>query len=315
MSRRPGRTMRRTMTCRAMRSTPARRWLALAMVLMLGLGHAQNGVCRDELEQAARDVGSSPAQVATALVRAAFEALEPAYPQRRSAREWSDANAAWLDRRGWLPDGWTEEELDAEAWAALLARLQAPYGVEPRPVSGDADAETLLAEAEAALAAGANAVRPLALVATEDGDQSEVAFLSVLWNWTPYPRLLLFPPGDAALDEDGSPSGVVREMGTCAWRPSAWLSTSEDAAADYYFGNVNAGIRLVGTDRNPLRRDVPAGEERTVLRYEWDAMDGSSVAAVEFTGPGPGLGQVVGLLSSVRTNLGVFDIGHYLALP
>jgi hypothetical protein len=292
-----------------------RRCIVLALLVALGLGHAQDAVCLDRLDEAARGAGSQPPRVASALARAAFEALEPAYPQRRGAREWSDANAAWLDRRGWLPDGWNEDELDADAWAALLAELQEPYGVDPRPVSGEADAETLLAEAEAALAAGANAVRPLALVATEDGGQSEVAFLSVLWNWTPYPRLLLFPPGDAGLDEDGSPSSVVREMGTCAWRPTAWMATSEDAAADYYFGNVNAGIRLVATDRNPLRRDVPSGEERTVLRYEWDAMDGSSVAAVEFTGPGPGLGQVVGLLSSVRTNLGVFDIGHYLALP
>lgn len=291
------------------------RSLAIVATLALGSAWAQQGACAGELERAAQRSDGAPARVATALARAAFDALEPAFPQRSEPGAWDDRNAAWLDRRGWLPDGWSEEQLSPDAWSALLAGLQAPYGREPRPVSGASDTGTLTAEAEAALAAGASAVRPLALVAMEEDHQQVVAFNVVLWNWSPYPRLLLFPPGGVRIDGDGRPNGGLRALGTCAWSPDAWMTTNEDAAADYYFGNVDAGIRVVATDRDPSRRDVPTGQEREVLRYEWDGVRGASVAAVEFTGPGPGLGQVLGLLGSVRTNLGVFEMGHYLALP
>jgi len=144
-----------------------------------------------------------------------------------------------------------------------------------------------------------------------------VAFTAVLWNWTPFPRLLLFPPGDApaTISEDGRPSDVLTRLGTCAWRPSAWMTANEDAVADYYFGNVDAGIRIVATDRSVQRRDVPRGDERTVLRFAWDELDGAEVAAVEFTGPGPGVSQVVSLLTRVRTNLGLLDVQRYLAFP
>ena len=287
------------------------------LLMALTIAAAQPAICGDALTHAASTAGGTPARVATAVARAAFGALEPAFPQRRSPREWHDANATWLDRRRLLPSGWNESELDPDAWAALLAGLQRPYGVEPRGTSGATDADTLIQEAAAALQAGADAVRPLALIGTKPDDRDAVAFTAVLWNWTPFPRLLLFPPGDApaTISEDGRPSDVLTRLGTCAWRPSAWMTANEDAVADYYFGNVDAGIRIVATDRSVQRRDVPRGDERTVLRFAWDELDGAEVAAVEFTGPGPGVSQVVSLLTRVRTNLGLLDVQRYLAFP
>ena len=278
---------------------------------------AQPSICGDALTHAASSTDGTPARVATAVARAAFGALEPAFPQRRSPRAWDDANATWLDRRRLLPSGWNESELDPGAWAALLAALQRPYGVEPRGTSGATDVDTLTQEAAAALQASAEAVRPLALIGTKPNDRDEVAFTAVLWNWTPFPRLLLFPPGDApaTISEDGRPSDALALLGTCAWRPRAWMIASEDAVADYYFGNVDAGIRIVATDRSVQRRDVPRGDERSVLRFDWDDLGGAEVAAVEFTGPGPGVSEIVSLLTQVRTNLGLFDVQRYLAFP
>jgi hypothetical protein len=292
----------------------ARRLATVAVLALFGSAWAQDRACVDELDAAAIGA-SSPPRIATAVVRAAFEALEPAYPVRRGEGSWSDPNAAWLHRRGVLPGGWNEEALSPEAWAALLARLQVPYDVEPRPVSGGADRDTLVAEAAEALAAGADATRPLAMLAHAPGEPARVAFAGVTWNWTPHPRLLLHRPDGMRLEARGAPEEALARLGTCAWRPTAWVATNLDAAEDYYFGNVDAGLVVLATDEDVVRREVPAGEERTVLRFAWPPLDGAEVASLEFTGPGPGAGEAIGLLARMRTNLGMFDLRHYLAFP
>ncbi len=284
---------------------------------VLSVAGAQPSICGDEFAEAASSTDGTPAHVATAVARVAFAALEPAFPQRRAPREWNDANATWLDRRGWLPGGWSETELTPDAWTELLAGLQRPYGVDPRGTSGATDPATLTDEAAVALQAGVDATRPLALIGTKPGDREDVSFTAVLWNWTPFPRLLLFRPGDASvtISDDGRPGEALARLGTCAWRPGAWMIAGEDAIADYYFGNVDSGIRIVATDRSVERRDVPRGDERSVLRFVWDGLGNAEVAAVEFTGPGPGVSQIASLLTKVRTNLGLFDVQRYLAFP
>ncbi|MEX2502666.1 MAG: hypothetical protein WD336_09835, partial [Trueperaceae bacterium] len=263
-----------------------------------------------------------PAHAATALVRAAVHALEPAYPATRDAAGWSDPNAAWLERRRLLPAGWDEDRLTPEAWAELLRLLQEPYGVTPRTPSGEVDVATLVEEASVALAAGANAVRPLAIVATEPNDRIRVAFVTVIWNWTPHPRLLAYRADGWSLGEDREVGPVLDRIATCAWRPSAWMTTDADSAASYYTGASDAGLRVVGTDRDGTaqrpdraRYDVPDEERIATLRFEVPDLNGARVASLEFVGGGPGVAEVLGLLTSVRTNLGLFDVGHYLAIP
>jgi hypothetical protein len=287
----------------------------LLVALIVGAAAGQEAVCRDRLERAAERVGSPPDRIATAVVRAAFEALEPAYPARRGEGTWSDPNAAWLHRRGVLPDGWREDRLDVDAWRALLARLQEPYGVEPREVSGRLDRATLVREATAALAAGADAVRPLAMFAYAKGDRTEVEFAGVIWNWTPHPRLLLFRPDDLRMTEEGRPGPALQELGTCAWRSTGWVAANIDAAVRYYFGNVESGLIVLATDRDVVRREVPRGEERTVLRFDWPPLEGAEIASLEFTGPGPGISEGISLLTQLRTNLGLFDLREYMVIP
>jgi hypothetical protein len=284
------------------------------VLALVGPAWAQERACTSELDAAA--IGAtSPPRIATAVVRTAFEALEPAYPVRRGEGSWSDPNAAWLHRRGVLPSGWSEEALSRDAWSALLARLQEPYGVSPRPVSGGTDRDTLVAEAAEALAAGADATRPLAMLAHAPGEPTRVAFAGVTWNWTPHPRLILHRPDGLRMQRRGTPEEALARLGTCAWRPTAWVATNLDAAETYYFGNVDAGLIVLATNEDVVRREVPRGEERTVLRFDWVPLEGADVASLEFTGPGPGAGEAIGLLTRMRTNLGVFDLRRYLAFP
>ncbi len=291
--------------------------LGVATLAGLGQGSAQAHPCAPALTRAATGA-ASPARAATAIVRAATERLEPAYPATRSGAAWTDPNAAWLDRRGRLPAGWDEERLTAEAWGELLRTLQEPYGVTPRTPSGGTEIETLILEAGAALAAGADAVRPLAIVATEPNDRGSVAFVTVIWNWTPHPRLLTYRADGWSLGEDRDPAPVLDRIATCAWRPTAWMTTDANSAAAYYTGASDAGLRVVGTDADDgtrTRYDVPDDQRIATLRFEAAELDGARVASIEFSGGGPGVAEVLGLLTSVRTNLGLFDVGYYLSFP
>ena len=286
-----------------------------ALFLLAGAAHAQ-AVCTEEL-QAARPQDAPPVRVATALARTALEVIEPALPASRSAsREWDDPHAEFLQRRGYLPEGWDEEaELTGERWAALLARLQTPYHVEPLDLSGETDPETLAEETGRVLDEVASAVRPLALIGTAPGDRQTVVFAGVIWNWTPYPRLLIFDPADLTFGSDGEIGSVLTDLGTCAWQPRAYLATDAETAAGYYLGSTEAEMRLLATDRGHVGEMVPAEQERATLAYDTEPLQGARVASIGFTGPGPSVGQVAGLLASVRTNLGVFEMGHYLAFP
>lgn len=137
----------------------------------------------------------------------------------------------------------------------------------------------------------------------------------MIWNWTPHPRLLVYRPDGMRLNDDGAPEEALQQLGSCAWRPSAWIATSLDAAEDYYFGNVDAGLIVLAMDDDVVRREVPRGEERSVMRFAWPPLEGAGIASLEFTGPGPGAGEAIGLLTRMRTNLGVFDLRRYLAFP
>jgi hypothetical protein len=142
-----------------------------------------------------------------------------------------------------------------------------------------------------------------------------VAFAGVTWNWTPHPRLILHRPDGLRMQRRGTPEEALARLGTCAWRPTAWVATNLDAAETYYFGNVDAGLIVLATNEDVVRREVPRGEERTVLRFDWVPLEGADVASLELTGPGPGAGEAIGLLTRMRTNLGVFDLRRYLAFP
>ena len=286
-------------------------------VLSAGTAQAQaQEVCAQEL-RAAIPEGAPPVRVATALVRTALAAIEPALPtDRGTSQEWADPNAAWLQRRGFLPNDWDEDaELTPDAWAGLLANLQTPYGVEPREVSGETDPDALLNDVARVLEAVASAVRPLALVATEPGNRQALVFAGVIWNWTPYPRLLVFDPAELSFGEDGSLEPLLAELGTCAWSPTAYMATNADAAAEFYLGNSEATVRILATDEGPVGEAVERDAQRDLLAFRHPALEGAQVASIGFEGAGPSVAQVTGLLASVRTNLGAFDIGRYLAFP
>lgn len=292
----------------------SRRLLMVLAVSLAGLGWAQ--VCESELRTAI-SMDAPPQRVATALARAAAAAIEPALPDRiEVSSAWDDPNAEWLARHGLLPKGWNEDAPPtAKLWSKLLANLQVPYRVTPRELSGEVDAETLLSETQAVLQRVASSVRPLALVATRPGQRHEVVSVSVIWNWSPWPRLLIFEPSDLDLGAEDDIAEVLIRVGTCAWRPRAYFRTDLNSAADFYLGNANAQVRLLATDLGHSWELVPDDQEETMFAFEGDMLTGASIAAVGFEGPGPSTWQVVKFLTTAQSNVGAFDLPYYMALP
>jgi hypothetical protein len=166
-------------------------------------------------------------------------------------------------------------------------------------------------EAARALERVADAVRPLPVFAV-DGD-GRVTLFVVLWNWTPYPRLLVFraPAGMALGDGDDSAARaapVLAALGGCALRFHGFAYASEEVALRLFVDQGGAStLRLLGSDP-PLPR-VPAeyaGDDVVaVLRFEHPELAGADVVSVAIEGPSLGAGSAFVVLANVRTNLGL----------
>lgn len=279
-----------------------------------GSAQAQEPVCAQVFASAIERVeGDSMPRVATAVARAAYEALEPAMPARRAARAFDDRNARWLDERGLLPDTWRTDRLDGDSWTALLGRLQTPYGLTARTFETPQTPDDAVRDAQAALTRGAREVRPLGLIATASGNPDRVSFTAAIWNWSPHPRLLIFR--DTLRDLDAGPEAVAATIGTCAWSPHHYLLGDESSVRSYYLGSVDTEMIVLATDRSGQVQAVARDEQVDVLAMTAPQARGADVVAVGFAGPGPAVTEVVGLLTSVRTNIGLLDIPRYLAIP
>lgn len=288
--------------------------LALGLLWTSGFSQAQEALCGPAFESAVTGIPESDmSRIATAVARAAYEALEPATPARRATRDLSDRNARWMDERGLLPEPWDEDRLTGDVWTSLLASLQTPYGLNARRFDAPETPEAAVRDAQTALARGAREVRPLGLIATASNDRERVSFTAVIWNWTPHPRLLIFRDTLRSL-ADG-PEAVAASIGTCAWSPQHYLLGDEASVRNYYLGNVDTEMIILATDRSGRVQAVPRAEQVNVLALTAPQTRDADVVAVGFAGPGPAVTEVVGLLTTVRTNIGLLDIPRYLAIP
>ena len=301
-----------------------RRLLVLAVAALLGSAAAQ--VCTAELQRALPGPDATPGQAAAALFAEAVHRIEPAWPALRGgdgpvAGAGAAAEAVtYLYRRRLLPEGWTPEGHTSADWVAMWTDFAAAYRVAPPAMTG-ADVATMLDEAARALERVADAVRPLPVFAIDDAGR--VTLFVVLWNWTPYPRLLVFrtPPGTALAAGEGSEAmaaPVLAALGGCALRFEGFAYAREDVALRLFVDQGGTStLRLLGSDP-PLAR-APAVFEGddvvAVLRFEHPALDGSDVLSVAIEGPSLGVGSALLVLANVRTNLGLPGVMRALALP
>ena len=297
------------------------RWLVLAAVLLLSWSTAQ--VCEPEL-RAAVPPGASDGQAAAALLARAVQLIEPAYPELRAgngplAGAGPAAEAVtYLHRRRLLPDGWTPEGHGPAAWAAMLARFTDGYRA-PAPEAG-AGRDAMVAEAARALQSVADAVRPVVVFAVDD--QERLVLFLVVWNWTPFPRLLVWRPRpelrlEAAAGGSGERAApLLAAMSSCALRFHHFLFAREEQALRLFLDQGESSFEVLASDPpRDLARMIDPDEVVDLLTFRSPLLAGVEVLSGGVVGPNPGFGAVLGVLLSARTNLSLEVALRALAIP
>jgi len=305
-----------------------RRLAGLAVVLALlataGWAAAADGVCEPQLRRALPLPGVSDGVVAVELLAEAVRQVEPALRPWRNpgapipAGERGAEAARFVASVGLLPDGWSLETHDLDAWQAMQARFAGWYRATPARVQGGGR-EGMLSDMAATLGAVSAALRPLVVFATGPGDA--VTFFAVIWNWTPQPRLLLFEPapglrlGEGRGHERAEP--VLAAMSGCALRFERFAYAPEDLAIGLFGQQGESIFRVVASD--PPDAGLPAvfGAERLmdVFRFDDPALAGVRVLSGGVEGPSIGAGTVLRLLGAVRTNINLDGIFFHTAFP
>ena len=165
------------------------------------------------------------------------------------------------------------------------------------------------------LARVSDTIRPAALLATDPANGGRTVFWAIIWNWTIYPRLLVLRPSGDALAQ---PNEILPRLSNCAVDISAYISAPQDTAQRLFLTHNSSRMYLVaakpGSDSGwPL--EVPPGNELEAFVYRMPGLRGIDVYAAVFDGPSVGFGTLVGMLPRIRTNISVFNLGHYLATP
>jgi hypothetical protein len=304
------------------------RMRAVVLTCLLSLAPlAWAQVCVEELRRALPAGDATPGQIAASLLARAVQLVEPALPSLRDGSGPVDGAGGaaeavtYLHQRRLLPSGWTPEAHSPEGWSAMLAGFAGGYRVDAPAVTG-ADRETMLDEVARTLEAVADAVRPLPVFAVDA--QRRVTFFAVIWNWTPFPRLLLFrPPADLTLAGDGrTPSEeaaapVLEALSGCALSFDRFVYADEAAALRLFVAQGASTLRVLGTEPDGGGAPEAFGPDDVVaaLTFRAPELGGVRVLSASIEGPSPGFGAVLGVLLQVRTNVGLEGALRSLALP
>jgi hypothetical protein len=299
--------------------------LLLALLLVPGsiAAAGETGTCRTELTQLAEGLpadmplGSFAAQ----LLAGAVQLVEPALPPWRwNARvplaetEAGYGAVKYLVERDLIPDEWRASGLTPELWRAMLDGFLGWYGLAPlEAAEREFSRQRVLDDLTAVLDLVSAAVRPVAIIASDAG--TDVAFVGVMWNWTVYPRLLVWR-GDRLSLHDG-PAALLPQISNCAVQVERFALAPVETAWELFTGSGDATMFVLGSE--PARRHWPlAVEQADVLDYLlFDAADvrGLSVYAAAFDGQELGFSAILKLLARVRTNVSPTAILGFLSVP
>jgi hypothetical protein len=157
------------------------------------------------------------------------------------------------------------------------------------------------------------AVRPVAIIASDGG--SQVAFVGVMWNWTVYPRLLVWR-GDRLSLEDG-PLGLLPLISNCAVQVERFALAPVETAWNLFMGAGDATMLVLGSE--PARRVGPLVVEQPevfdYLTFNAAEVRGLTVYAAAFDGQELGFGSILKLVTQVRTNVAPTAIMSFLSTP
>ncbi len=303
---------------------PGRLAAALLLLALAPLAVAQ--VCRAELTGAlpsgALDAPATGVDAALVL-RRAVQLVEPALPPLKRVGDVgldidhpAYAAVEYLRGRGLLPATWGPDELSGDAWREMNGRFLAWYRLDGPLPDAPATVGDLVDDMSATLQRVGQAVRPAALLAWDPDDDDRLSFWAIIWNWTVYPRLLVFRP-DPRVGLQGSPRDVLPHLGNCAVSVSAYITAPEDTAKSLFLAHNDSRMYVVASqpDDGAWPLEVPQGRELEAFAFALPELEGAQVYAAVFDGPEVGFGTILGLMTRVRTNLSPAGFLSHMQTP
>ena len=256
---------------------------------------------------------------------AAVQLLEPALPRSLVTAGIELPNEhphyedlLYLRERRVLPRGVGADPLGPEAWQAALDVVASWYDL-PGVAAGDPqDEATVAADLGALFEQARRAVRPAALIAWQPEDRTQLAFQGMVWNWSAYPRLIVWrvDPDDDRVGTDLR--AMARALGTCAYEVNAYVAASAPVARDLFLAENRARMYIVGSEPDlpgAWPAEVPAGEEVDVFAFSHPLVAPVDAYSAVFVGDAAPVLTMARLLPRVRTNLSPIGLARLLALP
>ena len=315
--------VRRGIACR-----PANGWwrsLGLCVGLVLGVAgsaHASSSVCSFAPEALRDDALVGP--VAVQAVADALRTLEPSLPRTRriggaveNLDDTVERDVRYLAERGLLPPAFDPTAFDESSWQVLVEALLAGYGLPPLHVEERLTAEALETDLDAVVSRILAVIRPVVLLAWDPEDEQRIAFVGLVLNWSPYPRLVVMRPPDGWTMRDGGRE-LAGRVTLCGVSVRDWVSAPAPVARALFFQHADdAPMYLVGSDpeRDGWPYRVPTGEEVDVFAFEHPEVADLERFSAVFASEPLGIAQVVRLLPQVRTNLSPVGLLRAMQTP
>jgi hypothetical protein len=292
------------------------------LALVVALPWAAAGTCLADIAATAVH-GDDVARVALSGLAQTVRSLEPAFPRTVAASrlpvEPGDPlrdDVRYLRERNLTPRDLSLDTFDRATWQRLLDALTGWYGLPPRPVGPADSPAAVLADLEAAATRIVSAVRPVALLAWDPADDRRLAFVGLIWNWSPYPRLIVWrPPPGWSMDEGAR--ALAERMRVCGQPVSDYIAASAPIARQLFVANNVATMYLVGGEPEVASwpYQVPEGEEVDVFAFTHPEVRDLEAFSAVFVGEPLAMLSMLRHLPAVRTNLSPLGLMQVMQTP
>jgi hypothetical protein len=307
---------------RSVRHAVTRSLVGIWLVAVLSVAGA-NACLVPSLGASARTDGPV-ARVALSALAETVRRLEPAFPRTVIASRLPVADddplsddLRYLRERNLTPRDLSLDAFDRATWQDLMDSLTGWYGLPPRPVGPTDSAASVLQDLEQAVARIVASVRPVALLAWDPEDEHRLAFVGVIWNWSPYPRLIVSRPPDGWAMDVGA-RALAQRIHVCGTPVTDYIAASAPVARELFLTNNTTTMYLVGSEPDSSGAwpyEVPQGDEVDVFAFAHPEVRDLEAFSAVFVGDPLAFVSLARLLPSVRTNLSPIGMVRVMQTP
>ena len=224
----------------------------------------------------------------------------------------------YLRERRVIARGAEVDPMTPDVWQSALDEVAGWYRAGTVRAGDPSDPAVVERDLAALITQVARAVRPVALVAWDPEDRQRLAFLGMVWNWTRYPRLVVYrlDPEDDRVD--ANLASMARRLDTCAYPVRDYVAASAPVARDLFLAENRARMFIVGSEPDlpgawPL--EIAQGDEVDVFAFTHPLVASLDAYAAVFVGDAAPALTLARLLPFVRTNLSPVGLMRILATP